>query len=251
MTMNDAARLLELSPDASPEELEARFNELRARLEDKIAKAPTPGLKAKYRESLDEITTAFETLVIAADSTLLPVLLQEVPAATSPKASPGHTDPSPRAKPQDKPSVASAQEGDAVATAPARRQPRKSNLEFVLVAVLAVAVLAGGGWWVIKARAEHAEQARLEAEAARVAETKRKAEEAEKVRLAEAMRKAEEAEKSERVRKDKLATQLRTRLAELRIEWEIIEKEPRTAERALNVYRHQFPWTRDSKPESQ
>jgi hypothetical protein len=56
MTAADAAKILDLPPDATPEQLETRFNELRAKLEDKIAKAPTPGLKAKYRESLDEIT---------------------------------------------------------------------------------------------------------------------------------------------------------------------------------------------------
>ena len=68
MSPIEAAKLLDLPADATPDQLEARFNELRRKLEDKIARAPTPGLQAKYRESLAEITTAFETLTLAADS---------------------------------------------------------------------------------------------------------------------------------------------------------------------------------------
>jgi hypothetical protein len=49
MSPADAAKILDLPADATPEQLEARFQELRAKLEDKIAKAPTPGLKVKYR----------------------------------------------------------------------------------------------------------------------------------------------------------------------------------------------------------
>ena len=75
----DAAKLLEVAPDAPPEQIESRFLELRAKLEDKIAKAPTPGLKEKYRETLAEITTAFETLALAADSSALPVLRRDAP----------------------------------------------------------------------------------------------------------------------------------------------------------------------------
>ena len=49
MTPHEAAKLLDLPVDATPEQIETRFNELRAKLEDKVVKAPTPGLKAKYR----------------------------------------------------------------------------------------------------------------------------------------------------------------------------------------------------------
>ena len=83
----DAAQLLDLPADATPEQLEARFHELRSKLEEKIGKAPTPGLKAKYRETLDAITQAFETLTLAADSSSLPVLRraadQPPPSASS------------------------------------------------------------------------------------------------------------------------------------------------------------------------
>jgi hypothetical protein len=52
MSPVEAAKLLEVAPDCTPEQIEARFLELRAKLEDKIAKAPTPGLKDKYRATL-------------------------------------------------------------------------------------------------------------------------------------------------------------------------------------------------------
>ena len=68
MTPADAAHLLGIDATSSPEQLEARYQELRAKLEDRIARAPTPGLKEKYRASLAEITTAFETLTLAADA---------------------------------------------------------------------------------------------------------------------------------------------------------------------------------------
>ena len=80
MTPAEAAALLEIAADSTLEQIEARFLELRRKLEDKIAKAPTPGLQAKYRASLAEITTAFETLTLAADSSTLPVLKREVTA---------------------------------------------------------------------------------------------------------------------------------------------------------------------------
>src|SRR6478735_2232428 len=74
MTPAEAAKLLELPADATPEQLEARFLDLRRKLEDKVAKAPTPGLQAKYRETLVLVTTAFETLTLAGDSDSLPML---------------------------------------------------------------------------------------------------------------------------------------------------------------------------------
>lgn len=73
MTPSETAKLLQISSDTTPELLQARSLELRTKIEDKIAKAPTPGLKAKYRESRKAITAPFEALTLAADSSL-PVL---------------------------------------------------------------------------------------------------------------------------------------------------------------------------------
>lgn len=91
----DAAKLLELAPEASPEVIEARFLELRTKLEEKIARAPTPGLKEKYRVSLASITEAFETLTLAADSSSLPVLrrTETAPARTASPVPAGMVEP--------------------------------------------------------------------------------------------------------------------------------------------------------------
>jgi len=147
MTTDEAARLLELPPDASPEQLENRFNELRARLEDKLAKAPTPGLKDKYRRSLEDITKAFETLVLAADASSLPVLHKQ-------QAENGEPATPPRSRPAD---AGPATPHSAVRT-PQPSARKGGSREFLLVAALAVVVLAGGGWWVMKPRAERAER---------------------------------------------------------------------------------------------
>jgi hypothetical protein len=201
MTPADAAKLLELPENVRADQIEARFNELRTRLEDKIAKAPTPGLKAKYRETLDEITVAFETLTLAADSSTLPVLQKQSAKSEAQSvgaAAPPQRDPEPENR-------------------KSRTKNQKSGKEFIIVALIAVVVLGAGGWWVVKTRAEKAEQARIAAEAERLAEARRQAAEAEKARLA-----------AEKVRR---TSQLRTELAAARVAWEALEKRLQAAER--------------------
>lgn len=237
MTPADAAKLLELPDNATPDRIEARFNELRTRLEDKIAKAPTPGLKAKYRESLDEITQAFEALTLAADSSALPVLKREQGEGK-------------REKGDGRPETGGWVAGSAAT--PLRETPQKksANKEFLIVVVIAVAVLGAGGWWVLKTRAEAAEKVRLEAEAKAEAErraTAEKAEQDEAARIAteaarqeqEAKRRADAAEQvrlasEEKARQENQARQtaaLRAGLAELKIAWEATEQRARSAER--------------------
>jgi hypothetical protein len=205
MSPLDAAKILDLPIDASPEQIEARFQELRAKLEDKIAKAPTPGLKEKYRTSLIEITTAFETLTLAADGSDLPVL-QRAERKTEGTAAPGKSATSlPPSEPVN-PKTPAPKSG--------------SNREFLLVAAVAIALLAGGGWWVMKTRAEAAEKARIEAQA------------------------KAEAEK-ERTRQEALFGQLRATQAELKIRWDSVEKELITAERKLSEAKADTRNTRD------
>ena len=87
MSPADAARLLELPANATPAQIEARFRELRAAMEDKIAKALTPGLQQKYQAAFAETTTAFETLILAADTASMPGLahLSSAPAPSAPR----------------------------------------------------------------------------------------------------------------------------------------------------------------------
>ncbi len=234
MTTIQAATLLEVAPDTSPEQLETRFLELRAKLEDKIAKAPTPGLKEKYRVSLAEITEAFELLTVAADSSFLPVLDQRVAGSNEPG-------------PGGPASLRVGSESDSglrsqVSGFPAAKR-KSGSREFLLVAFIAVAVLGAGGWFVMKTRAENEEKARIAAEAKieaeRIAEAKRQADEREKIRLAAA-------EKAERERQDKLLAEQRTQLAAARIAWESWEKEERNAERALTELKGELRSLRDA-----
>lgn len=206
MTPLDAAKLLDLPADASPEQLEARFLELRRKLEDKIAKAPTPGLQAKYRESLADITTAFETLTLAADSSALPVLQKQSPGpgAMSPAASPAAPLPDHQKS---------------------KAKNKKSGKEFLVVALLAVVLLAAGGWFVMKTRTENAEKIRVAAETAQAKQT---------------------AEQAEAARMAALKTSLRTKLAEARVGWEALESELQDAERRTNDLKSELRSLRDA-----
>jgi hypothetical protein len=228
-----AAKLLNLPADASPEQLEARFQELRQKLEDKIAKAPTPGLKTKYRESLDEITTAFETLTLAADSSSLPVLQRQKPEDG------GRKQANLAGQRPDESAVDLAK----AANPNSRVENRKSGKEFLYVALLAVVVLGAGGWWLVQTRAENAEKARIaaeakadaerKAEAARIAAEKKKSDdEAERLRVAAA-------EKAEKDRLDRLFTQLRGRMAELNVAYEAQMRTEQAAERELTELKSQ------------
>ena len=214
MTPAEAARILEVAPDATPEQLEARFLELRRKLEDKIAKAPTPGLQAKYRESLTQITTAFEMLVLAADSSTLPMLSKPAAAAVDPGSKAGPAAP-----------AATAQR------VPEGAKKKKSSSEFAAVALIAVVLLGGGGWYVMKTRAEQAEQARLAAEAKLAAEVKAAQEAAAAAALA-----------AERARR---ASQLRTELATSKVAWEALENRLREAERRTSEAKSEFRSFRD------
>lgn len=225
MTPTEAAKLLEVPADATPEQLEARFLDLRTRFEDKIAKAPTPGLKAKYRESLEQITAAFETLTLAADGSSLPVLQRqrtenEGQHTAKPAASSG--------------APASLRVGSSTPAPAAPKTKSGSGKEFLVVALIALAALGAGGWWVLKTRTENAaaaaEKARLETEAKLAAEKKHQADEDEKVRLAAAA-------KAEQDRLDKLGAENQAQLANLRLAWEAVEQEVRKTERKLNDLR--------------
>jgi chemotaxis protein histidine kinase CheA len=227
MTPSEAAKLLELPVDSTPEKLEARFLELRARLEDKIAKAPTPGLKEKYRASLTDITAAFEILTLAADSGSLPVRERTSPAP-APTAAPGRSAP-----------AAPAPDAARSSVAPGKAS---SSREFIVVALIAVLVLGGGGWWVVKTRAEAAERARQEAaakveqarqEAAAKAELARQeaATKAEAERLAAEQRRLEAEAKA---REEAELGRLRATQAELKIRWETIERKATSAEHRLS-----------------
>jgi hypothetical protein len=219
MTIDEAAKVLGVAPDVAPDQLEAHFNELRVRLEDKLAKAPTPGLKDKYRRALEDTTQAFETLFVAMDASTLPVLQRSEPQPPSP------------AETGDVRSAKPPMSAPDATVRPATARKKSGGLEFLLVAVVAVAVLAGGGWFVLKLRAE---------KAAAAAEATRQAAEA----AAEALRlkQEEEARAAELARK---ASHLRTELAAARVTWEALENRLREAERRTSDAKGELRGFRD------
>jgi len=83
MKIEDAYKLLGV--DASTEESDRHeaFRSLQNRLEDKIAKAPTPGLKEKYRASLVKVEQAIEVIELSSDGGDLPMLRPDYETAES------------------------------------------------------------------------------------------------------------------------------------------------------------------------
>lgn len=227
MTREEAAEFLGLTARASATERSAQYDTLRRQLEDKLAKAPTPGLREKYRNNLKQIEEAFAALAETDDSAALPVAQKQTAG-------------------EGMPSSHSFDGGSALAaTSPSRSaqaltlhsKPKSDGKEFLIVAAIAVVLLAAGGWFVMKTRAENAEAARLATEAKAAAD--RKAEEA---RLAaEAKKKTEGAEMvriaaAEKAEQDRLATQLaslKSRLAELNIAYDAVMRTEALAEREL------------------
>lgn len=240
MTTTEAAKLLELPETASAEQIEARFHELRAKFEDKIAKAPTPGLKAKYRENLEEITQAFEILALAADSSELPVLKKQSAASDQPSAA----GPPLGGGPESARTTGSPQQTK-------RSSARKpgSGREFLVVAIVAVLVLAGGGWLILKIRADNAEKARIAA--AQKAEAEHQAQLAQQAAAAKLLAEQQEKEKAaaaakaEQERLDKLAADVRVKLAEAKLSWDRVEREERDATAALTDLKSEERSARD------
>jgi TPR repeat protein len=228
MNAADAAKLLNLPPDAPYAESEARFLELRANLEEKIGRAPTPGLKEKYRATLAEVTAAFETLALLNDTTALPVLgktgstvagLADPAPSRGPSTTSGATSPT-------TPTPARV----APPKAPAKKKPAQSR-EFIAVSAIAALVLIVGGWWVLSTRAENeASRRRAEAESQRTTELARAEKQiAEETKLALAA-----AEKAERERAERRTTQARARLTEQNLALENTLRVERSTERALS-----------------
>lgn len=225
MSPSDATKLLELPPDASPDQVEARFHELRAKLEEKIVKAPTPGLKAKYRQSLDEITTAFKTLALAADSSSLPVAQRHGAGGKEQ----GGSNPSPVGSP-----LAGTLPTRSAQAPTLHSKPKSGGKEFVVVAIIAIMVLAGGGWFVMKTRAENAEKARIAAEAK--AEEERAAAQAKAATAAEARRRETD------------RALVRGRLAELNVRFEAIVAADARVQSSLQSVRSDLEVERRAAP---
>lgn len=87
MTPADATKLLDLPAGATRDHVQARVQEIVRKLDEKIARAPTPGLQARYREALAETEAAATLLLGAAEHVVSPTLASpaEKPVANSAK----------------------------------------------------------------------------------------------------------------------------------------------------------------------
>ncbi|MGB0370423.1 MAG: hypothetical protein ACPGN3_03675 [Opitutales bacterium] len=79
MTPEEAYRILGLDPSATEAERTSKMKEQREALEAKLARAPTAGLKEKYRKHLQQLETAAEVLESSEDGSSLPTLAPEAP----------------------------------------------------------------------------------------------------------------------------------------------------------------------------
>jgi hypothetical protein len=74
MKPEEAIKILGLPETATATEREQAFKTQRAKLEQKLAQAPTPGLQNKYREAVRRLEEAFETLELLNDESDIPAL---------------------------------------------------------------------------------------------------------------------------------------------------------------------------------
>lgn len=74
MELDEAQKILGVSTDADEATRHGAFVSQRKKLEDKLAKAPTPGLAQKYRDSIPRMEQAIEVIELAVDGEDLPAL---------------------------------------------------------------------------------------------------------------------------------------------------------------------------------
>lgn len=67
MTVTEAARLLDLPPEATPAQIQTRYHLLRNRLQEKLDAATSSFLVERHRTTLTQITAAYELLSLAAE----------------------------------------------------------------------------------------------------------------------------------------------------------------------------------------
>lgn len=140
MNLENARQFLSLNPNDSEAKRFAAYEAMRDKLEGKLAKAPTPGLKEKYRKTLKQMEEAIEAIEISLDGGDLPTLSPNLEKEAVP--------------PPREPALSSRSPSPAP-TAPSGRRSRKKE---VWVMAITVAVLSFGGfrYWSAQASAEGA-----------------------------------------------------------------------------------------------
>ncbi|MBL9208503.1 MAG: formylglycine-generating enzyme family protein [Opitutaceae bacterium] len=150
LSLERAVDLLGLGPEASMEARQRLFEKKRTLLERRLREAATPGLRTRYRRSLDDLTRAYEMIELASTDRDLHHLVPEVevPAAARAVVA-GHI-------------LTPSAFGLTSPGAPGRPKVRPLVM-IVPLALIAVLAALGLWWWM----GQHAESARL-AELARL-----------------------------------------------------------------------------------
>lgn len=144
MTLNEAAKLLELPIDATPAQVDESLQRLSARLQEKIDADAGESYKKKHRDALAKIITAADLLKLAneVNNSAAPFSPADAPApAAKPKPAPAPTA-APAPQPSPRPAPAPA--------APVAASGGNTGRTLAIVAVLAA--LGGGGALLLKNR---------------------------------------------------------------------------------------------------
>jgi hypothetical protein len=88
MKAEEAAQVLGVDVNATTEARHLAFKIQGGKLQEKLEQASTEGLKGKYREAIQRLEEAYETLELYADSSDLPSLRQDLTSRDIPKSSP-------------------------------------------------------------------------------------------------------------------------------------------------------------------
>jgi hypothetical protein len=130
--LDDAYSFLGLKPTSTEAERYEAYESTRSKLESKLAKAPTQGLKEKYRDLLRTMEAAIEVIEDSVDGGDLPTL---APTPSVVDAAPASVEPPPET---------------AAPRAPSRPVERKRHGTEIKVIGIAVAVFAAAGFWFIQ-----------------------------------------------------------------------------------------------------
>lgn len=151
MKIEEAYDILGLNPDSSEAERHDSFRRLQGKFEEKLGRAPTPGLKEKYRLSLLKLEEAIEVVELSADGGDLPLLRPDyeesgVEDVSSESSSPATPAADKTSKVEGVESAPTQQRTQKVASAGSSAGGQRKE---ILVAVLVVLLLiaAGAGWW--------------------------------------------------------------------------------------------------------
>jgi len=198
LSLSEAVQILGLGPEASAEARHRLFQKKSVLLERKLRFAPTAGLRARYRLSLEQLTRAFETVELAATAEDLSEISPEadLPAGSSVELSAGER------------AVVSGRVQTPTAFGlfgPGRpgRLPLRLDLWIAPLAVFAMLVAGGLWWW--KAEQAKSEMIRL-AEVARLESARAAAEAAAAARAQEDQQaKRDAAAERQRLESERLA----------------------------------------------